>query len=85
MGGGWVGAGLCRAAPVSDDPTQPDPAGVAAAVAVSDEAFGVVAVRFRRILELVGKLPATGIASIVGKWPGNETDEEIDKALRELS
>jgi len=26
-----------------------------------------------------------GVASIFGKWPGDETDEQIDQALRELS
>jgi len=26
-----------------------------------------------------------GIASIIGKWPGEETDEQIDQALKELS
>ncbi len=26
-----------------------------------------------------------GIAAIVGKWPGDETDEEIRQALDELS
>lgn len=49
--GGGVGA-AATAAPVSDDPTQPDPV---ATVAISDEAFSVVAARFRRILELVGE------------------------------
>lgn len=26
-----------------------------------------------------------GLAAIIGKWPGDETDEEIEEALRELS
>lgn len=26
-----------------------------------------------------------GIAAVIGKWPGEETDEEIEKALKELS
>lgn len=26
-----------------------------------------------------------GVAGIIGKWPGDETDEEIEQALRELS
>ena len=26
-----------------------------------------------------------GVASIIGKWPGDETDEEVRKALEELS
>lgn len=26
-----------------------------------------------------------GLAYIAGKWPGDETDEEIDRALEELS
>ena len=29
--------------------------------------------------------PRTGLAAIVGKWPGGETDEEIAEALREIS
>ena len=27
----------------------------------------------------------TGIGAIIGKWPGNETDEEINAALERLS
>jgi hypothetical protein len=26
-----------------------------------------------------------GIAAVIGKWPGNETDEQIEQALKELS
>ena len=29
--------------------------------------------------------PKGGIASIIGKWPGDETDEEIAKALKDMS
>lgn len=29
--------------------------------------------------------PTTGIGAIIGKWPGNETDEEINEALERLS
>ncbi len=29
--------------------------------------------------------PKSGLAAIIGKWPGDETDEEVDAALRELS
>ena len=29
--------------------------------------------------------PTSGIANIIGKWPGDETDEEIERALKELS
>ncbi len=29
--------------------------------------------------------PKSGLAAIMGKWPGDESDEEIDAALRELS
>ena len=25
-----------------------------------------------------------GLAAIIGKWPGDETDEEIEQALKEL-
>ena len=28
---------------------------------------------------------SSGVAAIIGKWPGDETDEEIEVALRELS
>lgn len=27
----------------------------------------------------------TGLAAIIGKWPGDESDEEINRALEELS
>lgn len=26
----------------------------------------------------------TGIAAIMGKWPGDETDEQIDQAMKEM-
>lgn len=26
-----------------------------------------------------------GVAAIVGKWPGDETDAEVEEALREMS
>jgi hypothetical protein len=26
----------------------------------------------------------TGLAAIIGKWPGDETDEEIEEALKAL-
>jgi hypothetical protein len=29
--------------------------------------------------------PQTGLGAIIGRWPGEETDEEIRKALEELS
>ncbi len=29
--------------------------------------------------------PRSGLAAIIGQWPGDETDEEIEEALRELS
>jgi hypothetical protein len=29
--------------------------------------------------------PTTGVAAIIGKWPGDESDEEILRALEELS
>jgi len=29
--------------------------------------------------------PKSGLAAIMGKWPGDESDEEIDAALKELS
>ncbi len=29
--------------------------------------------------------PRSGIAAVIGKWPGNETDEEIREALEEMS
>ncbi len=29
--------------------------------------------------------PKSGLAAIIGKWPGDETDEEIDEAMRQLS
>lgn len=28
--------------------------------------------------------PTTGIGAVIGKWPGDETDEEINKELKEL-
>ena len=33
----------------------------------------------------VPQTPETGIGAIIGKWPGNETDEEINEALERLS
>jgi hypothetical protein len=27
----------------------------------------------------------TGIAAVIGKWPGDESDEQIEQALKELS
>ena len=33
----------------------------------------------------VPQTPTTGIGAIIGKWPGNETDEEINEALERLS
>ena len=33
-----------------------------------------------------GESPAKGgIAAVIGKWPGDESDAEIDEALREMS
>lgn len=34
----------------------------------------------------LGRLPPprNGLAAIVGKWPGDETDEEIAQALKEI-
>lgn len=32
-----------------------------------------------------GMTPKKGIAAIFGKWPGDETDEQIEAALREIS
>jgi hypothetical protein len=29
-----------------------------------------------------GSMPPGGMAAIMGKWPGNETDEEIEAALK---
>ncbi len=29
--------------------------------------------------------PRSGVAAIIGRWPGDETDEEIDKALAAIS
>lgn len=29
--------------------------------------------------------PRTGVNAIVGRWPGEESDEEIARVLRELS
>lgn len=28
---------------------------------------------------------AEGLRSVIGKWPGEETDEQVDAALREMS
>ena len=33
----------------------------------------------------VKQTPTTGLGGIIGKWPGDESDEEIQKALEELS
>jgi hypothetical protein len=39
--------------------------------------------------ELKPRIPSppgtSWLANVVGKWPGNESDEEIDKALEEMS
>ena len=37
----------------------------------------------RRVLREQGH--KRGLAAIIGKWPGDETDEEIDKWLKEIS
>jgi len=29
--------------------------------------------------------PKSGLAAIIGKWPGNESDEEVEAALRQIS
>lgn len=33
----------------------------------------------------VEQSPTSGIGSIIGKWPGSESSEEIEKALDDLS
>jgi hypothetical protein len=39
------------------------------------------------LIEMVTVQPGetNGMEHVFGKWPGDETDEEIDQALRELS
>ena len=29
--------------------------------------------------------PRSGVAAIIGRWPGDETNEQVDKALTEMS
>lgn len=45
--------------------------------------------RPKSLSELKPRIPSppgsNGLAQIVGQWPGDETDEEIDRALEELS
>lgn len=42
---------------------------------------------FQRAFDALGgkRHAARGLASVIGKWPGDETDEEVKKALEEMS
>jgi hypothetical protein len=37
------------------------------------------------VAKLVPQGPRSGIAAIIGKWPGDEDDDEIAKALEDIS
>jgi uncharacterized protein (DUF433 family) len=47
--------------------------------------WGQVPRPFRRPFDMSGFKAERGLSAIVGKWPGNETDEEVRLALKELS
>lgn len=47
--------------------------------------WGQIPRPFRRPFDMSDFKAERGLSAIVGKWPGNETDEEVQKALEELS
>jgi len=49
------------------------------------EIWGQVPTPLHRPFDMTDFFEPRGLSAIIGKWPGNETDEEIIKALEELS
>jgi len=47
--------------------------------------WGEVPKPFRRPFDMSDFKAERGLSAIIGKWPGDETDEEVQKALEELS
>jgi uncharacterized protein (DUF433 family) len=47
--------------------------------------WGEVPKPFRRPFDMGDFKAERGLSAIIGKWPGDETDEEVQKALEELS
>lgn len=47
--------------------------------------WGEVPKPFRRPFDMGDFKAERGLSAIIGKWPGDETDEEVQKVLEELS